>query len=91
MNKLSLNLYLLFSVIYVQDSLEGEPRVFLDPNTLSEDGTVSFLSLFMYRIRGRAHIKEKKSDFCYCFPFNEICRSNNSEIAPYVNIHNVIM
>lgn len=42
------------SIIYRMDSLGAEPRVFIDPNALSDDGTVALTGLFFSRDGSRA-------------------------------------
>ncbi|MDT7946341.1 MAG: prolyl oligopeptidase family serine peptidase [Cyanobacteriota bacterium PSP.bin.10] len=39
------------SVLYTQESLEGQARVLLDPNTFSEDGTVALSGIAISRAR----------------------------------------
>lgn len=46
----------LFSILYYQDTLTSEPKVFLDPNKLSEDGTLA--------LRGRS-FSDDGSYFAY--------------------------
>ncbi len=42
------------SVVYRMDSLGAEPEVFIDPNTLSDDGTVALTGIFFNKDGSRA-------------------------------------
>lgn len=35
----------------MQENLEAEPTVFLDPNTFSEDGTVALRGVFLFVLK----------------------------------------
>ena len=83
------------SVLYVQDSLESEAQVFLDPNKLSEDGTVALAKrsfsddgeFFAYSLshKGSDWVTIKVLIVClhkeFIYPFTPT--SDQDRISPY--------
>ena len=88
-------IYIHCSVLYVQDSLESEAQVFLDPNKLSEDGTVALAKrcfsddggFFAYSLsyKGSDWVTIKVLIVClhkeFIYPFTST--SDQDRISPY--------
>lgn len=74
------------SVIYRQKGLQGEPEVFLDPNTLSEDGTVSLASLAFSKDNKycAVGIAKSGSDWNEIFVMNVETKEKTSDLIQWV-------
>lgn len=74
------------SVLYRQQGLNGEPEVFLDPNTLSEDGTVSLASLTFSKDHQycAVGIAKSGSDWNEIFVLNAATKEKTSDLIQWV-------